>query len=155
MAVCMLSFQLVRSTKWKNPSDSSTQIFLSKLQNLSFTSRTCKELICFPELLPMPRLAVQPQLWRVSWAHLMGEQWGGSEHTLPWTSVALQLSQHLGLQQVRCLRSSLPNSANLCSWAQQGAGENGCFYCTGLQQEESDGFLECIEWKFKMNFCSC
>lgn len=62
----MPSFQLVRPTKWKNPSDSSTRIFLSKLQSLSFTPRTCKELICFPGLLQMPRMAVQPQLWRAS-----------------------------------------------------------------------------------------
>lgn len=60
MAVCMLSFQLVRPTKWKNPSDSSTQIFLSNLQSLSFTPSTCKGLVCFSELLQMPRLAVQP-----------------------------------------------------------------------------------------------
>lgn len=61
MAVCMVSFQLVRPMKWKNPSDSPTQIFLSKLQSLSFTPRTCKEPICFSELLQIPSLAVQPR----------------------------------------------------------------------------------------------
>lgn len=61
-----LPFSWLGQPSGKNPSDSSTQIFLSKLQSLSFTPRTCKELICFSGLLQMASLAVQPQLWRVS-----------------------------------------------------------------------------------------
>lgn len=117
----MFSFQLVRPMKWKNPSDSSTQIFISKWQSLSFTPRACTNPICFSEPLQIPKLTLQPcsppgsawgveQIWWV--CSIPGGTWAGSKaHMSPSLSSPSNLLV-FGTASAGMPRSSVVNQAN-------------------------------------------